>query len=156
MKKIIRKIIGMIRLEIPEGSKSSRWYAHCYFDFNRYTSVCYIVPINYLVRLIYRLDYLWFRYVIHSKSGWITRKINTAYQTGVYDGNNTKRFIGVIAGNHDEFKSFLKENKTPQDEHPFIYITGPEKLTGYRFLCFIRIGSWRKRPNINEIERYIG
>lgn len=43
-----------LRKEFEEGIKAPWYYGHAYYDLIDRNSVCYIVPIHLLIRLVYR------------------------------------------------------------------------------------------------------
>ena len=57
-----------------EGGTLPPWYyGHSYTDFCRHADIFYAIPLNYLVRWIKNVKYLWDKF--RSKRGWMDKQI---------------------------------------------------------------------------------
>ena len=71
-----KKILS--RVEIMEGEIVPWYLGIAYWDYNQL--ICWILPINYLVRFMWRLNHVWQR--IRLGDSWIDKKCVIAFRKG--------------------------------------------------------------------------
>lgn len=70
--------------------------------------------------------------------------------------------IHVIAGTYEQFNMFRQQlvytmsaEDIPVKYHDIVYVSGPDRLRGYREPWGYAVGTWYNRQDIDEIDRMI-
>ena len=71
--------------------------------------------------------------------------------------------IFIVAGNYEQYKQWVKNNidryysnNTSISLSNFVFVSGPEIFRGYNEVHGVYTGSYKNRPDINEIVQMIG